>query len=295
VRRLILAILFFPIFLLVYEPLQGQINQETEDISETGDLSEDEMEIVRRVRFTGNRNVSNRALKTLVRTRSNREFLGIRRFTPWYYIWRVFGVGEAPRLLDREMIANDIERINVYYENFGFFEAEVDTSIIEFRENRFEVTFLIDEGPSSRINTVSYTGLPELESEDVKRNFFRNSGFSGSMVNDSTFSYDSAYRAQELREEQTRIIDFLKDHGYAAVQRDSVRALLKRGEDDPNELDVLFAIRPGDIYSFGNVYIDLLGPEGQNNYDESITLEGDPHTLPGFTINCENRTLHKPI
>ena len=288
-RRLILAILFFPVALLVHEPSQGQVNQGAENSSEIEELSEEEMEIIRRVRFTGNRNVSNRALTTLVRTRSNREFLGIRRFTPWYFIWRVFGVGEAPRLLDREMVANDIERINLYYENLGFFEAEVDTNIVEFRENRFEVSFLIDEGPASRINTISYTGLPEFENEDIHRNFFRNSAISGNMVNDSTFAYNSAYRAQVLREEQTRIIDFLKNHGFAAVQRDSVRALLKRSEDDSTELDVLFAIRPGEIYTFGNVYINLFGPDGANNYDESRILEGDPYTKPGFTINLQKQ------
>lgn len=138
------------------------------------------------------------------------SFLGIRRFTPWYYIWQVFGVGESPSMLDRDVVANDIERIKLYYENLGFFDAEVDTSIIEFRKNRYEVSFLIREGPQSSIRSVAYTGLPDFEEENLLRNFYRNSVFSGRMLNDSTFSYNNEYRAQELREEQTRIINFLK-------------------------------------------------------------------------------------
>ena len=263
---------------MVDKPSCAQSNQNAEEISE------DEMEVVRRVRFTGNSNVSNRNLRTLVRTRTNREFLGIPRFTPWYYIWRMVGVGESPSLLDREVVASDMDRISVYYENLGFFDAEVDTTIIEFRENRFEVSFLINEGPASSINTVSYTGLPDFENPSLIDDFYSDSEFSGRMVNDSTFSYNSPYRAQELREEQTRIINFLKNNGYASVQRDSVRALLKRDIEDPNQLDVLFAIRKGETYQFGNVYVNLLGPDGVNNYDESLELEGEPYTEPGFTI-----------
>ncbi len=282
-RRLVLSILFLPLFLMVEQPSSAQSNQNAEEISE------DEMEVVRRIRFTGNRNVSNRNLNTLVRTRTNREFLGIPRFTPWYYIWRLVGVGESPSLLDREVVASDMDRISVYYENLGFFEAEVDTTIIEFRENRFEVSFLINEGPASTINTVSYTGLPDFEDPSLIDDFYSDSEFSGSMINDSTFSYNSPYRAQELREEQTRIINFLKNHGYASVQRDSVRALLKRDIEDPNQLDVLFAIRKGETYQFGNVYVNLLGPDGVNNYDESLDLEGEPYTEPGFTIYMQKQ------
>lgn len=283
VKYFVLPLLFLIASLVFPETSIAQLNQNIEEISE------DEMEVVRRVRFSGNRNVSNRALATLVRTRTNREFLGIRRFTPWYYIWQVFGVGEAPRLLDRDVVANDIERIKLYYENLGFFEAEVDTNIIEFRENRYEVSFIIREGPSSRINTVSFTGLPHFEDESILNTFYRQSVFSGRRLNDSTFSFRSNYLAQELREEQTRIINFLKNHGYASIQRDSVLALLKRNPDDVNELDVLFTIRPGGIYSFGNVYVTLLGPDGENSFDDEQVLEGEPYTFPGYTINLQKQ------
>ncbi len=281
-----LPFLFLIAIVFVNEPLSAQQSEEltAEEITDS-----DESGVIRRLRFTGNRNVSNSALTTLVRTRTNREFLGIRRFTPWYYIWQVFGVGESPSLLDREVVANDIERIKLYYENLGFFEVEVDTSIIEFRDNRYEVSFLVREGAQSSIRSVSYTGIPEFEQENLLRNFYRNSVFSGRMLNDSTFSYNSQYRAQELREEQTRIINFLKDQGYASVVRDSVRALLRRDDDTPTTLDVLFTVRPGDIYTFGDVNINLAGPEGGNNFDESETKEGPPFANEGYSIRMQKQ------
>lgn len=240
--------------------------------------------VVRMVRFTGNSVVNDRSLSTLVRTRNNREFLGIPRFTPWYYIYRLVGVGEAPALLDRETVGNDIERIRLYYENLGFFDATVDTTVVEYRPNRFEVSFIINEGQPSRLRSVSYTGLPEFENRTTREDFYSESLYSGNAENDSTFRVNERYGAQKLRQEQTRIIEFMKNNGFASVQRDSVRALIKRDEEDPYEMDILFAIQPGSHYTFGDVHITLSGPEGNGNYDESLIEEDEKFAEPGFAI-----------
>jgi len=242
--------------------------------------------VVRIVRFSGNQNISNSTLSTLVRTDNNREFLGIPRFTPWYYLWKLLRVGESPAYLDREMVANDIERIQVYYENLGYFETEVDTSIIEYRENRVEVSFIIDEGPRSRLESISYTGMPEFDEPGLKERFFANSEFAGSFINDSTFATDEPYLLQKLRSEQTRIITFLKNNGYASVQRDSVQALAKPDQGNSNLYDILFTVKPGSYYIFGDVHIQLKGPGEQDTtqFEESRTFSGEPYTNPGFTI-----------
>lgn len=281
-----MRLLFFFIFsaaLLFFAPLTlyAQNNEITES---------EEFDVIRKVRFSGNSEVSNRVLATLVRTRTNRTFLGIPRFTPWYYIWRAVGVGESPSVLDRETVSNDIDRITLFYENLGFFDVRVDTSIVEFRANRFEVSFLIDEGSRSSIRTVSYTGLPlsdELFPNDL---FLRQSLFRSRMENDSTFLVNRPYRLQELRDEQSRIINFLKDYGYAAVQRDSVRALLKP-VGDQNEFDVLFQIRHGEVYHFGDVFISLLGPADlSETFDDSLTVEFPDAEHPGFSIHLQRRS-----
>lgn len=279
--RLILLVLFSLSIVVFSDRSASAQNNNIQNEEVTADADDD---IIRKVRFNGNQNVSTRSLRTLVRTRTNREFLGIRGFTPWYYIWRAFGVGESPSILDRETVANDIERITIFYENLGFFEAEVDTNIIEYRPNRFEVSFLIDEGPGSSIKSVSYTGLPDFENERANERFYSESIFEGTMLDDSTFQVNRQYLAQELRQEQSRVINFLKNNGYAAVQRDSVRALVKKSSENPRYLDILFAINSGELYHFGDVHINLLGPEGEDNYDLEKTLEGPPHTESGFSI-----------
>jgi len=288
VRYSVLPILLLLICLLSVDLSIAQTGQDQDGESE-GELSESE-QVVRMVRFTGNDFASNSALGTLVRTRNNREFLGIPRFTPWYYIHQLVGVGESPTLLDRETVSNDIERIRLYYENLGFFDASVDTTIVEYRPNRFEVSFIIEEGEPSRLRSVSYTGLPDFEfDEDLKEEFFSESNYAGNTENDTTFVVDEQYNAQKLRQEQSRIIDFLKNHGFAASQRDSVRALIKRDEEDPYTMDVLYSIRPGDLYTFGDVHIQLAGPDDGDEFEESVT-ETDPRFVEdGFTIYMDKQ------
>lgn len=269
------------ILLSFYINPHAAVAQNGNSIEQNGTDSE---KVVRVIRFSGNQGVRNSTLRTLVRTDNNREFLGIPRFTPWYYIWRVVGVGESPAYLDREMVTNDIERIEVYYGNLGYFEATVDTSIIEYRPNRVEVSFIIDEGPRSNIRSVSYTGLPDFDDSVQLVRFLSNSEFENDMVDDSTFSVNEPYEVQKLRREQTRIVNFLKNNGYASVQRDSVRALAKPVNDEQNQFDILYSIRPGELYTFGDVHITLSGPDNLDEYDQSETFEGEPYSSPGYSF-----------
>jgi len=251
---------------------------------------ENDEKVVRKIRFTGNDNVRSRTLRSVIRTRTNREMLGIRRFTPWYYIYQLTGrFGESPVYLDRETVGTDLERIQLYYENIGYFDVSVDSSIVEFRENRIEVTFLINEGPASTIRSVAYSGAPDFEEEGKREEFFRNTGIGRSVIDDTTFQVNRQYNAQQLRAEQTRIINFLRNHGYASVQRDSVRALVKRDEENPLTLDVLYRIQPGRTYTFGDLFVSLAGPGTSDTYDDSMLISEEPEVTGGKTIYLEKQ------
>ena len=245
--------------------------------------------VIRIVRFVGNDNVKDNTLKTLIRTQTNREFLGIPRFTPWYYIWQLTGrFGEEPSYLNRTTVTNDIERIKQYYKTVGFLEAKVDTNIVEFKKNRVEVAFLIDEGPAFSIETLGYTGLPDFDEPQKKESFLRRSPLTQEQINDSTFSVEQQYSENQLNTERNRIINFLKNNGYAAIQRDSVNLLVKSDSTNPNQLDALFTINAGKKYRFGDLHISLSGPGDSLRYNQADTLNGSP-----FTINDKSIFLRK--
>lgn len=236
--------------------------------------------VIRVVRFVGNDHVKHNTLETLVRTHTNREFLGIPRFTPWYFIYKLTGkFGEPPALLDRQTVATDVERIRRYYETIGYLAAEVDTNIVEFKEDKVEVSFLIEEGPRSYIETIAYSGMPELESERVLTDFYRRSDLTREQINDSTYRVNRPYIENELSVERNRIITFLKNKGHAAVGRDSILAQVKRSGQDSTQLNILFTVDPGKKYTFGDLYISLAGPDEEINYQQQDTVSGEPYTL----------------
>ncbi|MEO1022540.1 MAG: POTRA domain-containing protein, partial [Bacteroidota bacterium] len=240
-------------------------------------------DIVRRVRFSGNQKVKDRTLETLVRTRTNREFLGIPRFTPWYFFWNVSkgAFGEEPAYLDRELVISDMERIRLYYESLGFREASVDTTIVEFRTNKIEVSFLINEGNPSRIEQISYSGIPFFEDVTKRTRFLENSPITKGRINDTTFVVRQQFTTQALADEQLRILNFLRNNGYASVPRDSVTAYVKAREDDPYKLEVLFRVFPGPVYRFGDVHISLADQSTPLEYDERRERTSDRYINPG--------------
>lgn len=230
--------------------------------------------VIRRIRFSGNESIRNRTLRTLIRTRTNREMLGIPGLTPWYTIHQLTGgrFGESPSLLESTIVANDRDRIRLYYENLGYFDTTVRTSVVEFRPGRVELTFFIEEGDQATIRSLRYEGVPDFDNEQIRERFFDESLLAGDALNDSTYEVQRPYNAQQLRDEQTRIIDYLRNHSYASVQRDSVRALIRPDPQATTELDLLFRIDSGSSYRFGDVYIRLAGPEARPTYEDTLTV-----------------------
>lgn len=238
-------------------------------------------DVVRRIRFSGNENIKDRTLTTLVRTRTNREFLGIPRFTPWYFIWKTSNgrFGEEPAYLNRGTVGNDMERIALYYESLGYLDVNVDTTIVEYRTDKIEVSFIIEEGPAYQIGTVSYSGMPDFSDPQRKFNFLADGALTRGRLNDTTFTVNRQYSSQALSTEQQRIITFLKNNGYASVQRDSVIALVKDDSTKSNTFDVRYQIYPGKTYTFGDVRVRLSDTEPPVNYTQKDTLSGPPHTV----------------
>ena len=250
--------------------------------------SEQEEKVVRIIRFVGNNNVKVNTLEGLIRTRTNREFLGIPRFTPWYFIYKLTGrFGEEPALLDRQTVATDIERIQRYYATIGYLEATVDTNIVEFKKDKIEVSFLIEEGQRSYINSIAFTGLPSFKEPEKVEGFYKDSDLLKEQINDTTYNVDAPYLENKLSEERLRIINFLRNNGYASVQRDSVLLQAKRSETDSTRLDLLFLINSGKKYTFGDVFISLAGPNDEFQYQQKDTVQGEPRTLNNKSFYLE--------
>lgn len=287
-NKLLYHFLLLPAFFL--GALQTQVIAQQDQLLETQN-EEPTDKVVRSVRFVGNDNVKDQTLETLIRTQTNREFLAIPRFTPWYFLHQLTDkIGEPPSLLDRQVVSTDIERINRYYQTRGFLDASVDTNIVEFKKDRVEVSFLIEEGQRSSISSITYAGMPEFEEDTTSvKEFYESSELTAEQVDDSTYQVDKPYMEEEISAERRRIINFLRNNGYAAVQQDSISVQAKRTGSDDYEIDLLYTINPGQTYTFGDVFINLTGPDQETNYEQQDTLSSNPYTTGGKTIYLQKK------
>lgn len=249
-------------------PLYSQLSVSQREDST---ITDEGTQFIRHIRFTGNESVSSSTLEQLIRTKTNRRLFGIDYMTPWVFIYKITSTrfGEAPSIYDPDVAQSDIERIILYYESIGFFEANVSLEIQKTRHNRVRVVFSIQEGPQAIIHSLSYSGFPsEIPSAQLK-DFIRKGLPNTGLKDDSTLILNRNYYLQELREEQDRVLDFLKNNGYASVTRDSIMVLVKEDSLSPYLFEVRYRIRAGKPFQFGEIEIELKSPERTSNGSEN--------------------------
>ena len=248
--------------------------------------------LVRSVKFDGNDAISNGVLQTVVRTRTNREIFSIPGATLWLGLNRISSrLGEAPRMINTATIAQDVERLRIFYNNNGYLEASVASEVRELRRNRWQVIFRIDEGEPSVMRTVSFSGIPEFDDPRVMERFFSRSQLirENEPVNDSTFVSNRIYSVDLISEERNRILTMLHNNGYASASRDSIVVQVRRDRENPLNLDLAFRVQPGRIFYFGDVRINLSAPQSVAGDFVSDTLSGPPVTFEPWRmiINIE--------
>lgn len=252
--------------------------------AETGSREAEERRI-RHVRFVGNEAFGNGELRSIVRTRPNRQFLGIPGFTLWYQLYKLSSrLGEPPSLFDSEVLTRDMERLENFYESHGYRQAVIDTNITFFDRERLEVSFVIQEGEQSQLRDIYYSGMPIIGSQEEMIRFLEDSDLISESINDTSYHSGEAFTYEKVAQERNRIITHLRNNGYASVSRDSVLAVVREDSVNVRQLDLMFRIYPGNTYHFGDVYIDLTGPEGEFDSVQQDTLYGESHTEASTSI-----------
>ena len=111
---------------------------------------------VRAVTFVGNATLSEEVLSTIVITTPSTFF---RRHLGWLRVG-------AKRCLPDNGLRRDVLVLQQYYQNNGFYLAKVDTAITPAGNKRVAVTFKIDEGRPSIIDSLTITGLDSVKNRD---------------------------------------------------------------------------------------------------------------------------------
>ena len=254
------------------------------------------------VRLIGDRlpTLTSRELEEQLRTRSNRRFLGLPGITPALWVYRLGGegdgglaeglrrAGEPPAFYDAALVQEDAERLAALYRQEGFRSVVVATTIDTLEVSadapaRLRVTFDVAAGPPTYLRTIRYAGLEGLTAQE--RQALREAT---TLSLDPQRSEDLTFRAihhrfseRELLDERRALIEFLREHGFARVSRDSVQAVVfgMPGGDARNagtdSVDVTFQVQPGPRFDFGNLDLVVTGTETEAMTRLDTVAQGD--------------------
>jgi len=266
--------------------------------------------VVKQVRIRGNDHFSTGELKKRLRTTRNRRVLGIPGFTWWRWIYRLGSAdwvadrvgkalrsgGEPPAYLDSTTVSGDVERLQLFYEQEGFRDAEVSSSIrLTENDTRATVTFRVAAGPATYLRRFEYDGLDVLSAEQrraLARGTVLNAGKQDAETPLSFRVEDQRFQKPLLLEERRRVLSFLQDAGYAAVSRDSIRAIVYSHDTPPGSLDVALRVETGPQYRFGDVHFQIQGPEEAAPRRDTldVSMQAGPGPMPLVTSTVENET-----
>jgi outer membrane protein assembly factor BamA len=192
---------------------------------------------VESIRFNGNATLKSSLLVPLMQTR-------VSPWGPWKFIYAHLSesFGQKPEYFDPGTFRSDYYVLKKYYENNGFFDAAIDTSLIVDREDStMNILLTIREGRRSMIDTVLYKGLDVL-SEDVRND----------IVSNSLLHAGDPFVLGNLETEVRRDISKLANNGYVNMKVDTIDA---HRYASTNNFSIILSYIPGAQYMFGRIHI----------------------------------------
>ncbi|HUJ26384.1 MAG TPA: BamA/TamA family outer membrane protein [Myxococcales bacterium] len=176
------------------------------------------------IRFEGNKSIKDKDLLDHIVTAPSSGFFS-----------------KTPRYYDADLFALDLKRIVRWYNEKGFYEAQV-RNVQELRDDKGRVTLVvsIDEGRRAIIEQQDYLGLedlPEGERSDINDALPIHAG--------DPFDEDGYEKAKDVLLEQ------LKEHGFAEAK---VEGKVEVSPDD-GSAHIVFTCDKGKRFKFGKVVV----------------------------------------
>ena len=239
------------------------------------EVAESDQLLISKVRIKGDEVFSSDQLEARIRTRANRRFLRVPGFNWWLWLYNLgdsgfFGdrvgnalksTGEPPAYLDTIVLDQDVERLKLMYQQAGYRNARVQTDIDTTSNRKLEVIFTIEQGEPTHVRIVTFRA--DSVASDQRQGLINESLLKKARpVQEEEFSFraeNQLFSEALLHEERKRILDFLRREGYAAVSRDSIKAVVVPVTAD--SFDVNFVINPGFRYRVEDIHFAVRGPE----------------------------------
>lgn len=153
----------------------------------------------------------------------------------------------------RTKVQNDVKRVLDVYRRSGRFAATVEPKIIQLDQNRVDLVFEIDEGPTTYVQGVNFIGNKQY-SDGRLREVLRTKEERWYRF----FSSEDTYDPDRLTFDRELLRRFYLARGYADFRVDSVVAELS---PDRSGFVITFTINEGERYQLGNVTVNSNLPD----------------------------------
>ena len=175
-----------------------------------------------------------------------------------------------PRIVyTRTKVQNDVKRLLDIYRRSGRFGATVEPKVIQLPENRVDLVFEVDEGPSTGIRSINFIGNKRFSDGSLRETIQTDeSAFWRFLTSNDTYDPDRLSFDREL------LRRFYLSEGYADFRVVSAIAELT---EDREDFVITFTVEEGPEYSFGKVAVTsrLRDIEPQELESLIVGAEGD--------------------
>ena len=144
----------------------------------------------------------------------------------------------------RARVQADVQRILDLYRRQGLYAAQVDPKIINLDNNRIDVVFEINEGPTTKVRAINFIGNSAFSDSQLR--------FVISTTQTTLLSFlksTNIYDPDRLNLDRELLRQFYMKNGYADARIVSATADLDR---DGRGFFITFTIEEGERYRFGD-------------------------------------------
>lgn len=159
---------------------------------------------------------------------------------------------ESPKsdYLNFQTLELDLRRLDKFYFDNGFFDAQIDTNIVLLSNKKIDLNFIITENRPYSIRNIIYKGLDSLRAGTLDK------------LNDNTMPFlktNDRYNKINLNNEENRIITYLNNNGYAlaSFKEPFVSKLMSKDTSLAYKVDITLQIEPGAFYYFGKTTVEI--------------------------------------
>jgi len=181
---------------------------------------------VKKISFEGNKGLSDKALRKVVKTKTRKFF-----FWPAYY--------------DPEQLADDVTKMSTVFQKKGFLDTSVESKVqLESDNTRAYITFVVHQGPVYNVEQIVVTGNQFFTEEEITGDF--------------RLKLEEYYSGAKGDYDRRKILRKYLEKGFLDVKVEHTRSF-----DKPGSVTTKFGIVEGDRFKIGQ--IDITGNESTHD------------------------------